>query len=100
MFCFDAGEALMHYIMNMLTKPNQVLISHFFVCVEQLNSYLEMLSCLYFSQKANQATKEVLPLDDMVLVTHLLHMCPARWQTQYDLTKNITKVSTGALLLI
>ncbi len=55
---------------------------------------------MHYSPKANQATKEVLPLDDADLVTHLLCMCPARWQTQYDLAKNTTPVSTRALLLI
>ena len=99
-FQFDAGEALKYYIMNTLKKPDRVLICHFFVQLEQLNSYLEMLPCLYYSPKANQATKEVLPLDDMDLMTHLLRMCPARWQTQYDLTKNTTPVSTRALLLV
>eukprot|EP00804_Cyclotella_cryptica_P020405 CCRYP_012622-RA/>CCRYP_012622-RA protein AED:0.45 eAED:1.00 QI:0/0/0/1/1/1/2/0/438 len=67
---------------------------------EQLNSYLETLPCLYYSPKANQATKKVLPLDDADLATHLLRMCPAKWQTQYDLTKNTTLVSTRALLLV
>jgi hypothetical protein len=27
-------------------------------------------------------------------------MCPAKWQTQYDLTENTTPVSTRALLLV
>ena len=66
----------------------------FFVQVEQLKSYLETLPCLHYSPKANQATKKVLPLDDADLATHLLRMCPAKWQTQYDLTKNATPVST------
>ena len=59
-----------------------------------------MLPCLYYSPKANQATKEVLPLDGTDLVTHLLCMCSTRWQTQYNLTKNTTPISTTALLLI
>ena len=75
-FCFDAGEALKYNIMNVLKKPNRVLIHHFFVQVEQLKSYLKTLPCLYYRLKANQATKEVLPLNDADLVTHLLHMCP------------------------
>ncbi len=53
-----------------------------------------------YSLKANQATKEVLPLDNVDLVIHLLRMCPARWQIQYGLTKNTTLVSTRALLLV
>eukprot|EP00804_Cyclotella_cryptica_P022859 CCRYP_005058-RA/>CCRYP_005058-RA protein AED:0.39 eAED:0.90 QI:0/0/0/1/0/0/2/0/459 len=99
-FRHDAGEALKYYITNTLKKPNRVSIRQFFVRVEQLNSYLETLPCLYYSPKANQATKKVLPLDDADLATHLLRMCPAKWQTQYDLTENTTPVSTRALLLV
>ncbi len=82
MFCFDAGEALKYYITNTLKKPNRVSIHQFFVQVEQLNSYLEMLPCLFYSPKANPTIKEVFPLDDADLATHLLRMCPARWQAQ------------------
>ena len=44
--------------------------------------------------------KQVLPLDDANLATHLLRMCPAKWQTQYNLTEKTTPVNTWALLLI
>eukprot|EP00804_Cyclotella_cryptica_P022966 CCRYP_014981-RA/>CCRYP_014981-RA protein AED:0.99 eAED:1.00 QI:0/-1/0/1/-1/1/1/0/244 len=81
---------------NTLKKPNRV----FFVQVEQLNSYLKTLPCQYYSPKANQATKKVLPLDDADLATHLLRMCPAKWQTQHYLTEKTTPVSTRALLLV
>ena len=70
-FRHDAGEALKYYIMNMLRKPNRVLICQFLVRVEQLNSYLETLPCLYYSPSTNQATKKVLPLDDADLAMHL-----------------------------
>ena len=73
-FHHDAGEALKYYITNTLKKPNRVLIRQFFVQVEQLNSYLKTLPCLFNSPKANQATKKVLPLDDADLATHLLHI--------------------------
>ena len=100
MFHFDARKALKYYITNTLKKPNWVSIHQVFIQVEQLNSYLEMLPCLFYSPKANPTTKEVLPLDDADLMTHLLRMCPARWQAQYDLSKNTTPVSTRALLLM
>ena len=45
-------------------------------------------------------TKVVKPLDDSDLATHLLRMCPAKWQTQYDLTEKTTPVSVRALLPI
>ena len=100
MFRFDAGKALKYCIMNTLKKPNWVSIHQFFVQVEQLNSYLETLPCLFYSPKANLTTKEILPLDDADLATHLLHVCPAMWQAQYDLSKNTTPVSTSVLLLM
>jgi hypothetical protein len=99
-FRHDVGEALKYYITNTLRKPNRIPIRQFLVCVEQLNSYLETLPCLYYSPSANQATKQVLPLDDTNLGMHLLCMCPATWQAQYDLTEKTTPVNTRALLLI
>jgi hypothetical protein len=86
--------------MNMLRKPNRIPICQVLVQVEQLNSYLETLPCLYYSPNENQATKQVLPLDYTNLVMHLLYMCPAKWQTQYDLKEKMTPVNTRALLLI
>ena len=99
-FHHGAGEALKYYITNMLKKPNRVSIHQFFAGVEQLNSYLETLPCLYYIPKASQATKKVLPLDDANLVTHWLLMCLAKWQTQYDLMENTTPVSTRALFWV
>ncbi len=78
MLGFDTDEALKYYITNTLKKPNQVSIHQFYVQVEHLNSYLKMLPCLFYSPKANPTTKEVLPLDDADLTTHLLRMCPAK----------------------
>ena len=98
MFHFDTIEVLKYYITNMLKTRNWVSIRQFFVQVEQLNSYLEMLPCLY--TKANPTTKEVLPLDDEDLMINLLRMCPARWQAKYNLSKNTTPVSTRVLLLV
>ena len=59
-----------------------------------------MLPCLYYSPKENQATKKILPLNDADLMTHLLRMCPAKWQTQYNLMGNTSPISTKALLLM
>ena len=100
MFCHNTEEAVKYYITNMLKKPNRVPARQFFVCVEQLNSYLENLPHLHDSPKANSATKWVVPLNDADLVTHLLQMCPTKWQRQYDLMENFTPVSTRALLLV
>ena len=96
----DAAEAVKFYITNTLKKPNRVPIRQFFVRVEQLNSYLENLPSLFQSPKANSATKPVTPLEDADLATHLLRMCPVKWQRQYDLMENSTPVSTRALLMV
>ena len=99
-FRHDTGKAFKYYIKNSLRKPNRILICQFLVEVEQLNSYLKTIPCLYYSPSVKQATKQVLPLDDTDLTTHLRRMCPAKWQTQYDLTETTTPVNTRALLLI
>ena len=39
-------------------------------------------------------------MEDADLATHLLHMCPAKWQTKYNLMENTIHVSTRALLLV
>jgi len=96
----DAAEAVKFYITNTLKKPNRVPIRQFFVRVEQLNCYLESLPGLFNSPKANSATKPVTPLEDADLATHLLRMCPVKWQRQYDLMENSTPVSTRALLMV
>lgn len=62
--------------------------------------YLETLPCLCNSLKANNSTKLAVPLDNANLVTHLLWMCPARWQRQYGLMEKSTPVSTRALVLV
>ena len=77
-FRHDADKALKYYIMNTSRKPNRIPIHQFLVRVEQLNSYLKMLPCLYYSPITNQATKQVLPLDDADLTMHLLCRCPAK----------------------
>ncbi len=42
----------------------------------------------------------VKPLDDTDFATHLLLMCLAKWQAQYDLTEKTTPVSVRGLLPI
>ena len=56
--------------------------------------------CWYYSPKANQATKKTFPLNDANLVTHLLCMGLAKWQTWCNFMENATPVSTRALLLV
>ena len=99
-FRHDAGKALKYCITNTLRKPNRIPICQFLVQVQQLNCYVVTLPCLYYSPSANKATKQVLPLDNADLAIHLLCMCPAKWQTKFDLMEKTTTVNTRAPLLI
>jgi hypothetical protein len=84
----------------MLRKPNRIPNHQFLVQAKQLYSYIETLPCLYDSPSMNHATKQVLPLDNADLMTRLLCMCPAKWQTQYNLTAKTTLVNTALLLIL
>eukprot|EP00804_Cyclotella_cryptica_P012152 CCRYP_009841-RA/>CCRYP_009841-RA protein AED:0.19 eAED:0.61 QI:0/0/0/1/1/1/2/0/435 len=77
----DAAEAQRYYISNGLKKPNRQFVQR----VQQLNDYLELLPCLYQSNRATPATKKVGPIDDADLAGHILCMCPGTWQAQYEL---------------
>eukprot|EP00804_Cyclotella_cryptica_P000814 CCRYP_001063-RA/>CCRYP_001063-RA protein AED:0.28 eAED:0.47 QI:0/0/0/1/0/0.33/3/0/350 len=81
----DTAKAQRYYISNGLKKPNQVPIRQFVQRVQQLKDYLELLPCLYQSNRATPATKKVGPIDDADLAGHILHMCPGTWQAQYEL---------------
>jgi hypothetical protein len=96
----NLGKAMKFYITNTLKKPNRVLVRQFFKQVEQLNSYIKNLPCMYYSPKVNGATKSVLLLDDSNLAMHLLCTCPQKWQRRYDLNDHSTPLSTRTLLLV
>ena len=81
----DAAEAQRYYISNGLKKPNRVPIRQFVQRVQQLNDYLELLPCIFQSNRATPATKKVGPIDDADLAGHILRMCPGTWQAQYEL---------------
>jgi hypothetical protein len=84
-FCNVADEAQRSYISNCLKKPNRVPIRQFVQRVQQLNHYLELLPCLYQSNRATKTTKKIGPIDDAKLVGHILCTCPGTWQAQYEL---------------
>ena len=50
----DAAKAQRYYISNGLKKPNRVPIRQFVQRVQQLNDYLELLPCLFQSNRATR----------------------------------------------
>jgi hypothetical protein len=84
-FCSDAAKIQCFYISNGLKKPNRVPIEEFVQKIQQLNGYLYLLPCLYYSDRTTKLTKVVKPFDDMGLASHSLRMVPRHWQDQYKL---------------
>ena len=97
-FRSDAAETQRFYISNGLKKPNRVPIRQFVQRVQQLNGYLHLLPCLFFSERATKLTKEVEPFDDADLASHILRMVPKHWQDQYELTGGTVPQSVRKLL--
>ena len=97
-FRSDAAETQRFYISNGLKKPNRVPIRQFVQRVQQLNGYLHLLPCLFYSERATKLTKEVEPFDDADLASHILRMVPKHWQDQYELTGGTVPQSVRKLL--
>ena len=85
-FRSDAAETQRFYISNGLKKPNRVPIRQFVQRIQQLNGYLNLLPCLFYSDRATKFTKVVQAFDDVDLASHILRMVPRNWQDQYELT--------------
>ena len=68
--------------------------------VQQLNGYLHLLPCLFYSERATKLTKEVELFDDADLASHILRMVPKHWQDQYELTGSTVPQSVCKLLKV
>ena len=73
---------------------NQVVVQR----VQQLNGYLDLLPCLFYSERMTKLTKVVEPFDDADLASHILRMVPKHWQDQYKLTGGTVPQSVRKLL--
>ena len=97
-FRSDAAETQRFYISNGLKKPNRVPIRQFMQRVQQLNGYLDGLSCLFYSVCATKLTKVMEPFNDADLASHILRMVPRYWHDQYELTGATVPQSVCKLL--
>jgi hypothetical protein len=87
-FPINAAEQEKYYILNVLKKPQRINVHQFVRCVEQLNAYITQMPCFYYSPNANASTKpENVPFTEAELGSHVLRMCPLRWQDQYNMNK-------------
>ncbi len=70
----------------MLKKPQRVGICQFVVCLEQLNTYIVQLPCLYNRLSYNAGmTPANVPFSEDDLASRVLRMCLHKWQDQYNL---------------
>jgi hypothetical protein len=97
-FRSDLAETQQFYISKRLKKPNRVPIRQFMQRVQQLNGYLDLLPCLFYSMRATKLTKEVAPFNYADLVSHILRMVPKHWQDQYKLMGSTVPQSMCKLL--
>ena len=66
-FCNNATKTERYYINNCLKKSNQVHIQQFVPRAQQLNGYLKLLPCLFYSPQAIKLTKKLGPFDNQIL---------------------------------
>ena len=98
--CFtnDAAERQKLYMTHSLRKPNKVTIRVFVQRVQQLNSYLQHLPCLYDSAWATGNTKQVVPYNEADLSCMILNMCPPSWLDQNNLVEKFLPQDIRGLL--
>ena len=80
MFGNEAAEIECFYINNRLKKYNRVPFQQFMHRIQQLNSYLDLLPCLYYSECATKLTKVMKLFDDANIASHILQTIPRYWQ--------------------
>ena len=98
-FPYDAAEKQRRYLQNTIKKPQRVNVRSFMARVEQLNSYLPLLPCVYQSDKA---TKLTTPMNKAIsepdLANLILRACPDEWEDQYYLTHSVVPQGMSELL--
>ncbi len=77
-----------YYITNVLKKPQSINVHQFLHHVEQLNAYITLVPCFYYSPNANASIKpENVPFTEAELGSHVLCMCPIQWQDLFNTNK-------------
>jgi hypothetical protein len=102
MFPSNAAEQDWYYITNVLKTPQRISVRQFVQRVEQLNSYTVQLLCWFYSLSPKPSTTPInVPFAEADLVSHVLWMCPLRWQDQINLhEKGMTPVDIVCFLCL
>jgi hypothetical protein len=94
--CHSRNPVILHQ--QWVEEAQQGADQQFMQRVQQLNGYLDLLPCLFYSERVTKLTKVVEPFDDPYLVIHILRMFPRNWQDQYKLTEATVPQSVRKLL--
>ncbi len=82
----NAAEQEKYYLSNVLKKPQRVGVRQFIQHIEQLNAYVVQMLCWYYSPSyVNGMTWVNFLFTEADLASHVLRMCPHRWQDEYNL---------------
>ncbi len=71
-FWSDAAKTQRFYISNGLKKANRVPIRQFVQRIQQLNGYLNLLPCLFYSEHTMKLTKVVQAFNNIDQASHIL----------------------------
>ena len=71
-FWSNAAKMQQFYNSNGLKNPNRDLIRQFMQRIQQLNGYLDLLLCLFYSKHAIKLTQVVQTFDDVDLASNIL----------------------------
>jgi hypothetical protein len=98
-FLNNAAKQEKYYLSNVLKKHQRVGICQFVQHVEQLNAYIAQLPCWYYSPNYNAGmTPANVLFSKADLASHVLQMCPHKWQDQYNLQeKGMTPMDMHSL---
>jgi hypothetical protein len=102
MFPNNAAEQERYCLMNMLKKPQHIIVCQFVQRVEQLNSKIAQLPCWFYSPSVKpNTTLANVTFTKAGLKSHVLRMCPLMWQDQFiPRRKGMTPMDMRLLLML
>jgi hypothetical protein len=80
-----AAEHLLHYLQFQVKKPKNLPARVFAGQVVQMNNYVELLPCLFYSAWANNTTVKATKMSEPALAQLVLRLVPQSWQHSYSI---------------
>jgi hypothetical protein len=98
-FPVNTAEKQRYYMMQMVKKPQRVMVCQYMAWTGILNDYLAHLPTVLNSSMAVEGTKKGnVPFDEADLAGIILNSVPVSWLNQYSMTHQTLLSGTRALL--